>query len=292
MIMNVETIRKRYSFFKDMDNLEIFIRQQDNKTSKYFLRNNNEYYILAIESSTDNKRTCQSFEILRKIYGKKIPQVLEKGKNYTYIIYEYVGNGKGKSMYDIEKQNINVDIKKAYQDLDKEIKKLHNCQVPSSELQKVNWYKNMYQEFYRHVKRLRQLNLLTEEQAKIVMDFLKQNKEYLKNVKLSYIHGDLTAKNTCINLETKELYFIDFDMFQVGDPFIDYSKILWCKKGSKIFQEYAKEYLAQYNKDIHLLYRLKIKLFILPFKHRKKYNYEDSLKEMQEWIEEARNRLI
>lgn len=290
-MLNVESIKKKYPFFLHMDNLEIFKKQQDNKTNKYFLRNNMEYYILAIESMTDNKKTCQNFKILRMIYGEKIPQVIQKDKNYKYIIYEYVGNGKGKSIYDIERENIEVNVKTACQKLDETIKELHKFKIPSAELQKVNWYKSIYQEFYRHLKRLKKLNFITDEQARIVMNFLKQNQKYLQNVKLSYIHGDLTAKNTCINLETNELYFIDFDMFQVGDPFIDYSKILWSKKTSKIFQEYSKEYLKQYNEDIHLLYCLKIKLFWLPFGYRKKCNYENSLKETHEWIEEARKRL-
>lgn len=289
--MDVNTIRKKYSFFKDMDSLEIFIKQQDNKTSKYFLRNDTQYYILAVESMTDNRKTCQSLEILKPIYGEKIPEILEKEKDNRYVIYQYIGNGKGKSLYCIEKENIEVDSKIVCQNLDREIKKLHQWQVPTKELQKVNWYRSMYQEFYRHTKRLKQLNFITEEQANTVMRFLMQNKEYLQNVKLSYIHGDLTAKNTCINLETKELYFIDFDMFQIGDPFIDYSKIIWSQKTSKIFQEYSKKYLANDKEDIHLLYCLKIKLFWLPFGYRKKCDYINSLKETYEWIEEARKRL-
>ena len=74
---------------------------------------------------TDNKKTCRNLEILKPIYGEKIPCILEKEKNDRYIIYQYVGRGKGKSLYCVEKENIEVDSKIVCQNLDSEIKKLH-----------------------------------------------------------------------------------------------------------------------------------------------------------------------
>lgn len=75
-------------------------------------------------------------------------------------------------------------------------------------------------------KRLKKYGYINEEQEKIIMSLLKKNKEYYKNVKPCFIHGDLTPNNTCYNFKNKKLYFIDFDMFEIGDPFIDTSKII------------------------------------------------------------------
>ena len=48
--MNIEYIKRNFKFFSEMSNLESIGRQQDNKENKAFLRNNNYYYCLSINS--------------------------------------------------------------------------------------------------------------------------------------------------------------------------------------------------------------------------------------------------
>lgn len=139
-------------------------------------------------------------------------------------------------------------------------------------------------------KRLKKYGYINEEQEKIIMSLLKKNKEYYKNVKPCFIHGDLTPNNTCYNFKNKKLYFIDFDMFEIGDPFIDTSKIIWSQNRSNVFKEYVKKYCKDYNEEIHLTYLIKIKLFWLNFAHGKNIeNFENSLKKFHGLIKEANN---
>lgn len=283
---DIEDIKREYKYFAAMKDLEIIERQRENKESKFFLRNKDKYYTLCCDTQQENKDLLSKLEILKKIFGKDIPKVLFCEPNNNYIVTEYIGNGDGISFFDLKEEDlskIEIYADKIKQKLDI----LHSYPIENQK----NWYEEIYQEFYQHSEKLKQLQLLTKEECNIVMNFLEQNKSYLKNVKPTYIHGDLTARNCCLNLKNQEIYFIDFDMFQIGDPFIDIQKIIWTKRQSKVFTKYVEKYCMNYDEDIYLLYWLKIKFFWLPFAYNNKVDYTNSLKETINLIAQAQERI-
>lgn len=295
MEKDIAYIQKHFDYFSHMPHLEIIRRQVENKSNKFFLRNGNQYYTLCCDSTTENRKLCDRLSILRQIFTKNIPQILYRQKDDRYLVLEYVGNGDGKSLYDIEKEQIPIDITYSVEQLHTLVNQLHTASIDygsytlSSNPGK--WYRNLYMELYRHTKKLQELNLLNQEECQIVMDFCKIHREILQHPILTYIHGDLKPQNTCINLKTNELYLIDFDMFQIGDPFIDTQKIIWTRNFSKVFDTYAELYCKDYSQDLYLLYWLKIKMFSLPFRYKQKDNYASSLEQTKQLIQQAKNKL-
>lgn len=294
--LNLEKeIRNKYSFFKDAKNIEFLEKQRENKKSKFFLKTDENYYTLICGTISENKKMLRNIEILSKVLKENVPQILYKDKEYKYIVTDYVGDGDGKSFYQIEQEGLEINHKKYAEKINKLITKLHNYEEKDDEnsiqIPYKDWYKSVYMELYTHCRKLINIGLLEKRHMDIIMAFLKQNKENLKKAKMSYIHGDLTPRNVCLNMKTDDVYLIDFDMLQKGDLFIDIQKIIWTRQQSKVFDAYVKEYCETYNEEIYLLYWLKIKLFWLPFAYRNKVSYENSLQQTIGLINEAKKYL-
>lgn len=288
-------IKNKYSFFKNAKNIEFLEKQRENKKSKFFLKVDGNYYTLICDTIPENEKMVKNIEILSKILNKNVPQIIYKDKEYKYIVTDYVGDGNGKSFYQIEQEGLKINYEKYAEKINDLIIKLHNYEEKDNEnsiqIPYKNWYRSVYMEFYTHCRRLINIGLLEKQHMDIVMAFLKQNKENLKAAKTCYIHGDLTPRNVCLNMKTDDVYLIDFDMFQKGDLFIDTQKIIWTKQQSKVFDIYVKKYCKTYKEEIYLLYWLKIKLFWLPFAYRNKVDYRDSLQQTIGLINQAKKYL-
>ena len=64
------------------------------------------------------------------------------------------------------------------------------------------------------------------ESGHIFIDFLNENRELLKNRPQVLQHGDYHIGNFMIG-EDREIYVIDFDRFDVGDPWEEFNRIVW-----------------------------------------------------------------
>ncbi len=64
------------------------------------------------------------------------------------------------------------------------------------------------------------------ESGHVFIDFLNENRELLKNRPQVLQHGDYHIGNFMIG-EDREIYVIDFDRFDVGDPWEEFNRIVW-----------------------------------------------------------------
>ncbi|MEZ7623481.1 phosphotransferase [Streptococcus sp. 27098_8_22] len=72
------------------------------------------------------------------------------------------------------------------------------------------------------------------ENGQIFIDLLNENRELLKDRPQVCQHGDYHIGNFMIG-EDQEIYVIDFDRFDVGDPWEEFNRIVWSAQVSPAF---------------------------------------------------------
>ena len=72
------------------------------------------------------------------------------------------------------------------------------------------------------------------ENGQIFIDFLNANRELLKDRPQAFQHGDYHIGNFMIG-EDGEIYVIDFDRFDLGDPWEEFNRIVWSAQVSPFF---------------------------------------------------------
>lgn len=72
------------------------------------------------------------------------------------------------------------------------------------------------------------------ESGQVFIDFLNENRELLKNRPQVLQHGDYHIGNFMIE-EDREIYVIDFDRFDFGDPWEEFNRIVWSAQVSPSF---------------------------------------------------------
>ena len=72
------------------------------------------------------------------------------------------------------------------------------------------------------------------ENGQIFIDFLNANRELLKDRPQVFQHGDYHIGNFMIG-DDGEIYVIDFDRFDVGDPWEEFNRIVWSAQVSPSF---------------------------------------------------------
>lgn len=68
---------------------------------------------------------------------------------------------------------------------------------------------------------------------KNVLEYLKNNGDIFKNRPQSFQHGDYHIGNMMI--QNGELFIIDFDRFDFGDPWEEFNRIVWCAQTAPYF---------------------------------------------------------
>ena len=72
------------------------------------------------------------------------------------------------------------------------------------------------------------------ESGQVFIDFLNENRELLENRPQVFQHGDYHIGNFMIG-EDREIYVIDFDRFDLGDPWEEFNRIVWSAQVSPSF---------------------------------------------------------
>ena len=72
------------------------------------------------------------------------------------------------------------------------------------------------------------------ENGQIFIDFLNANRELLKDRPQVFQHGDYHIGNFMIG-EDRKIYVIDFDRFDLGDPWEEFNRIVWSAQVSPSF---------------------------------------------------------
>ncbi|OUP81257.1 hypothetical protein B5F07_18035 [Lachnoclostridium sp. An169] len=178
-------------------------------------------------NSYDKKRS--QFNLLKNLYddhkiNMPIPVLLEKDEYHTYMIFEWVrGEDARKILTNYSKEEQFVFGQKAGAYL-KEIHKIKKTDMV--------WEEYFNKKIDRKIKQYRECGLVLKEE-KYITDYIDANRYLLKGRPVSLQHGDYHIGNFVI--DGNDLYVIDFDRMDFGDPWEEFTKIIWCKNVSTRF---------------------------------------------------------
>ncbi len=75
---------------------------------------------------------------------------------------------------------------------------------------------------------------LKYENGQLFIDYITENRHFLKNRPQCYQHGDYHVGNMMIGKD-KKLYIIDFNRNDYGDPWEEFNRIVWCAQCAPYF---------------------------------------------------------
>lgn len=110
------------------------------------------------------------------------------------------------------------------------LKKIHSLKAPEDS---EDWESYFNRKADKKIKMYEECTLKYEN-GQAFIDFIKENRHLLKDRPLTYQHGDYHVGNMMIGNDG-QLYIIDFDRCDVGDPWEEFNRIVWCAQKTPPF---------------------------------------------------------
>ena len=109
------------------------------------------------------------------------------------------------------------------------LKKIHSIPAPEDQ---PKWEPRFNAKIDRKI-RLYQTSEVKFDGAKYMLEYIEVNRPLLANRPQCYQHGDYHIGNMMISGE--DIYIIDFDRYDFGDPWEEFNRIVWCAQASPAF---------------------------------------------------------
>jgi len=267
MKINDLNLKITIPFFNKYSNIENIYGQSDNKKNKFFLKCDDDFLTLIIDSRKKISKMIKIFKFIKKNNFEYVPTILWKGKKGNVLVTSFPSNGNGKSLEEISnsKLEINLNIEDEIFDL---IKKLHNIKVPTKYKFR-NYNEIIKKEIIGYLRFFKKNKIFNKSDCQKVLEIMLCLKEYFKKVKISYIHDDLTGKNICYDFKEQKIYFIDWDTLKIGDPNIDLAKTI-THKFSPIMDKLICKHYPDLNPRIVNFYSIRVSLYWVKFLYKTK----------------------
>ena len=109
------------------------------------------------------------------------------------------------------------------------LKKIHTIPAPENQEQ---WYTKFKRKTEYKITKYLECPIQFEGGDKVI-DYINKNFDLLKNRPQCFQHGDYHIGN--MMMKEDELYIIDFDRFDFGDPWEEFNRIVWCAQSAPYF---------------------------------------------------------
>lgn len=219
------------SEFKDYRFIKT-IKEGWSSDEKYMIEKNNKMFLLRISKKNEKKE--EEFKILKFLtentkipIAKPIKFGFLNSEEKVYTIYSWIKGENAKEVlknYSLEEQ-FNFGFKAG-----EYLKIIHLTEYTN----KRNW-EYYFSNKIKHKMELYEKSGIYIEREKEILNCIENNKKLLKNRNIVIQHGDYHVGNFVINTEENFLSIIDFDRLDFGDPWEEFTKIVWCKNISKEF---------------------------------------------------------
>lgn len=182
-------------------------------------------YLLRISSADRLERKRREYEKMREAAQLGIPMCLpiEFGlcKEGAYSIQSWIDGA------DAEETVISMDKAEQYRyglDAGRILAKIHTIPAPADV---PNWEARFNAKIDRKIAMYESCPLQYESGGEAFLEYLAQNRHLLQNRPQCYQHGDYHIGNMMID-RTGKLIVIDFEKQDVGDPWEEFNRIVWC----------------------------------------------------------------
>lgn len=109
------------------------------------------------------------------------------------------------------------------------LKKIHSISAPPTQ---EDWSTRFNRKIDNKIKGYNDCPIKYNNGEKFI-EYINQNRHLLKNRPQCFQHGDYHIGNMMI--KDSELFIIDFDRFDFGDPWEEFNRIVWCAQKSPLF---------------------------------------------------------
>ncbi len=188
-------------------------------------------YLLRESDTSELERKKAEFEMMRRVADLGIPMCLP----IEFGVYE-------DSVYSVQSWIFGKDAEDALCNMSNRekyaygiragdiLKRIHSIPAPK---RTEDWETRFNRKMDRKI-RLYNECLLKYENGDLFIDFINKNRHLLKGRPQVYQHGDYHIGNLMIG-DDGELYVIDFNRNDFGDPWEEFNRIVWCAQKDPYF---------------------------------------------------------
>lgn len=189
-----------------------------------------EPYLLKVSDKKNLISKQRLFTLLLELRekGLPIPEPIEigvsKGKVYTLLSWM-----EGKDLEERFRLMEPIDKYRLGQTAGRILKEIHTVTPHESK----SWYEIYEPKIDQKVNDYFDLNIPYEHEKEF-LEFILKNRDKIKHRPVSYQHGDYHIGNMVIN-DKDQLQIIDFDRFDIGDPWEEFNRIDFSAAASREF---------------------------------------------------------
>ena len=193
--------------------------------------NDGRKYLLRIAAPERADRTKAAFFRMQQIYdlGISMPQPLEMGTCHEgiYTIQSWIEGADAETVI----PNLPEPVQHTLGlDAGKMLKVIHTLPVPASD---TTWDTKFNAKIDRKIAMYESCPL-RYERDELILNYLADYRHLLAGRPQTYQHGDYHIGNMMVDSEGK-LVVIDFDRDDIGDPWEEFNRIVWCAQAAPEF---------------------------------------------------------
>lgn len=196
----------------------------------YVLTSDNKKYLLRITPFDKSSNRKELYCIMKRVSKLNIPmcQPVDFGEciDGVYALYTWIDGVDAKEKMPLlsEPKQYSLGIKAG-----EILKTIHTVSFLDNQEQ---WYKKYKRKTQSKINKYLECSVQFEG-SKAMINYINNNFDLLKNRPECFQHGDYHIGNMMI--KDDELYIIDFDKFDYGDPWEEFNRIVWSAQSSPYF---------------------------------------------------------
>ena len=211
---------------------KIVINQGWSDDKKYCVTDKNyqKYFLRVSDKEKLNSKKFE-FNMMQKIASLGVPMCkpikLELSGNEVHSMYEWI---EGK---DARGTILTYSVKQQYTygvEAGRILQKIHSISITGA---REDWENFFNQKIDDKISKYKECPIQYEN-GQIFIEFLNANRELLKDRPWVFQHGDYHIGNFIIG-EEHEIFLIDFDRFDFGEPWEEFNRIVWSAQVSTPF---------------------------------------------------------
>jgi aminoglycoside phosphotransferase (APT) family kinase protein len=189
------------------------------------------HYLVRLSPIKYHDIKLQEFNILSGVQNKNISHPIECGRcnsnKSTYMIFSWIeGVEADRILSDLPAiQQYNLGLQSGHL-----LKEIHTLKIPESNQ---SWSSKYSKKIERNITRYLNCGHRVEGFSEIIK-YVTANKNLLTGRKQTAQHGDYHIGNMIITPQN-EIGVIDFNRFDIGDPWEEFNRITWSSSASKYF---------------------------------------------------------
>ncbi|MDO9630192.1 MAG: phosphotransferase [Acholeplasmataceae bacterium] len=208
--------------FKNWLKIEKINRGYSSEQKFYIETHDHQRLILRISDIANYEQKKKEFEVIQKFFGlgflmsKPIEIGICNNSQHVYLLLSW-----------IDGNDLEIELPKLSQEMQytlgrkagEILKKIHSLEVSASDIPQTT----------KIQKKIRQIELYENSSLRIsgdeiALDFVKKNIFSIWSKPPVYLHGDFHPGNLILT-ENKEIGVIDFNRYEIGDPYEEFNKL-------------------------------------------------------------------